>query len=253
MACRIIAVANQKGGCGKTTTAVNLSYALALLHKKVLLIDLDPQANASMTMGVDISNVNTSIADILLERRLPIEECILKTENTSMDIAPATLHLNKAQKELLMTTNGEIRLRSKIQSVIKTYDFIFIDTPPSLGSLISNAMNACREVFIPIDVGYYSLIGIKELLTEIELIKDVNPDIYISGVLVTMFEHTKLSRDIYQAVVDEFGEKVFKTKIRKNVRLAEAPSHWMTIFKYAPSSFGALDYMQLAKEVIKWQ
>jgi chromosome partitioning protein len=170
-----------------------------------------------------------------------------------MSIAPATLTLNRAQKELSTTTNGEIRLRSKIRPVADSYDFIFIDTPPSLGSLLSNALNACREVFIPIDVGFYSLIGIKELLTEIELIRDVNPDIYISGVLVTMYEHTKLSRDIYQAVVNEFGEKVFTSKIRKNVRLAEAPSHWMTIFKYAPSSFGAQDYMQLAKEVIKWQ
>lgn len=249
MKTRIIALANQKGGCGKTTTAVNLAAGLVIKGKKVLFIDVDPQANASIAFDIDIANLNSSVADIIRQKDLGIRECIVHTQ--ALDIIPSTLQLSMLQKELYDMTKGELTLSRKVEEMDGEYDFIIIDTPPSFGPLINLALNACKEIFIPVSTGFYSLIGLKELLTEIGFIKETNRDVAISGV-VTFFENTLLSRDIYEKVKLEFKDKVFNTKIRKNVRLAEAPSHHMSIFAYDPRSIGAQDYESLTKEVIKW-
>lgn len=248
---RIIAIANQKGGVGKTTTAVNLATGLVLLGQKVLVIDLDPQANASITFGVDISALKVSMRDILLERDLDLRYNIFKKGD--LHIAPSNLSLAKAQKEMYGITNAELRLRQKLRPLEEEYDFIIIDTPPTLGALLNTALNACREVFIPIDVGYYALIGITELLAEVEAIKDTNPDIQVTGVLLTMAESTNLTKDILEAIREQFGDKVFNTFIHKNVRLAEAPSHRQSIFEYDENARGASDYLTLAREVLQWK
>lgn len=250
MSARVIAIANQKGGCGKTTTAVNLSAGLAKLGRRVLLLDIDPQANASMAMGIDISRLDVSMADILLHRDLELKTGLMSLDG--VDFVPSSFHLYRAAKELSSITNGELRLRRKMKDVLQDYEFIIFDTPPALGVLLNTALNASREILIPIDVGYYSLIGLKGLLTEVDLLSETNPDLYVSGVLVTMFERTNMSREVYQAVCEQFGGKVFKTRIRKNVRLAESPSHLMNIFRYDPGSHGAEDYLNLCKEVIEW-
>lgn len=247
---RIIALANQKGGCGKTTTAVNLAAGLVIKGKKVLFIDVDPQANASIAFDIDIANINSSVADLIHQKDLGIRECIVHTQ--ALDIIPSTLQLSMLQKELYDMTKGELTLSRKVEEMDGEYDFIIIDTPPSFGPLLNLALNACREIFIPVSTGFYSLIGLKELLTEIDFIKETNRDVAISGVMVTFFENTLLSRDIYEKVKLEFKDKAFNTKIRKNVRLAEAPSHHMSIFAYDPRSIGAQDYEALTKEVIKW-
>ena len=250
---RIVAIANMKGGTGKTTTAVNLAAGLILLDKEVtvLVIDLDPQANLSITFGVDIGNLKVSMSEILLDDSLSFEYAIFKKGR--LHISPSTIRLAVAQRQLQSITAGEFNLRDKLEAIKHQYDYIIIDTPPQLSTLLDSALYVSQEILIPIDVGYYSMLGIQELLTVVERIKKINKDITISGVLITFAEHTVLFREVLENAKKEFGDKVFNTVIRKNVRVAEAPSAHKTIYEYDSDSIGAVDYRNFVREFMHWR
>lgn len=247
---KIIGIANQKGGVAKTTTAVNLAACLAILGKRILLVDIDPQGNASSGLGVDKESIDYCIYDVLING-LPVESVISNGEIEGLDIIPATIQLAGAEIELVTAISREVKLKKAIVGLKEKYDYIFIDCPPSLGLLTINALTAADSIIIPIQCEYYALEGLGQLMNTIELIrKHLNPSLKIEGVLLTMFDaRTNLSIQVVEEVKTYFGDKVYRTIIPRNVRLSEAPSHGKPIIVYDPKSKGAEVYQELAKEV----
>lgn len=248
---RIISVANQKGGVGKTTTTVNLGACLAYDGKKVLLIDSDAQGNATSGLGVRKPDVKQDIYDVLVNE-VPIKETIIETSRENLSIVPATLQLAGAEIELTSMMARESRLKSALAEVIDEYDFILIDCPPSLGHLTINAFTASDAILIPVQCEYYALEGLSQLLNTVRLVqKHFNPGLEIEGVLLTMYDaRTNLGAEVVEEVRRYFQEKVYDTIIPRNVRLSEAPSHGKPIIDYDPRSKGAEVYQALAKEVL---
>ena len=247
---RVIAVANQKGGVGKTTTAVNLGACLAEMGYRVLIVDLDPQGNASSGVGVDTRGVEHSMYDVLLHDT-DMEDCIEPASLRNLFVAPANLDLAGAEIELVPAMARETRLKKAIDSVIDDFDYVIIDCPPSLGLLTVNALVAAREVLVPIQCEYYALEGLGQLLRNVDLVKrNLNTELELSTIVCVMYDSkTKLSQEVVAEVREHFGDKVCQTLVPRNVRLSEAPSHHQPINVYDPSSKGAIAYQMVAKEV----
>lgn len=246
----VLTIVNQKGGVGKSTTAVNLGACLAERSHRILLVDMDPQANATSGLGVRKREVLASMYDVLI-RGEPMEGIILRTPVVNLDLAPASIHLAGAEVELVNATERESRLRAALAPVRERYDLLLVDCPPSLGLLTVNALVAADEAIIPIQCEYYALEGLSQLVDSIALVRrHLNPSLRIGGVLLTMFDaRTNLSQQVVDEVRRYFKEKVFGTVIPRSVRLAEAPSYGQPITLYDPSCRGAEAYRNLAKEV----
>jgi chromosome partitioning protein len=248
---KVIAVANQKGGVGKTTTTVNLGSCVATLGKKVLLIDLDPQCNCTSGLGVDFRNLPYSSYDVLINER-DITNSIHKTMIDSLDILPSSVDLAAAEVELVNEMAREIRLKNAIEKVRSEYDFIFIDCPPSLGLITLNAMTAADTVLIPIQCEYYAMEGLSQLLNTIKRVRrSLNISLSIEGVVLTMYDaRTNLSEQVSRDIAKHFQEKVYKSVIPRNVRLSESPSFGLPITLYDPGCVGAKAYHGLANEFL---
>lgn len=248
---RIISVANQKGGVGKTTTTVNLGACLAYYGKKILLVDIDAQGNATSGLGVRKADVEKDIYDILVNET-PVEEVVLETSRENLWIVPATIQLAGAEIELTTQMARESRLKQALAKVSDDYDYILIDCPPSLGHLTINAFTASDSILIPVQCEYYALEGLSQLLNTVRLVqKHFNPDLKIEGVLLTMLDaRTNLGYEVVDEVKKYFRERVYKTIIPRNIRLSEAPSHGLSIIDYDPRSRGSEVYLELAKEVL---
>lgn len=249
---KTIAIANQKGGVGKTTSSVNLSACLAYLGKKVLLIDIDPQGNATSGVGVNKGDVDQCIYEVLIED-VDVKTIIRETKVENLHVVPATISLAGAEIELVSTISREARLKNALAEVKDDYDYVIIDCPPSLGLLTLNSLTASDSIIIPVQCEYYALEGLSQLLSTIRLVqKHLNHDLMIEGVLLTMLDaRTNLGIQVIEEVKKYFQEKVYRTIIPRNVRLSEAPSHGEPIIIYDPKSRGAEVYVELAKEVIK--
>lgn len=247
----MIALANQKGGVGKTTSSVNLSSSLAFLGKKVLLVDIDPQGNASSGVGVNKGEIEHCIYDVLVDD-VAIQDVLQKTDLDNLNVIPATIQLAGAEVELVPAISREIRLKKAIDSIRDDYDYVIIDCPPSLGLLTLNALTAADSVLIPVQCEYYALEGLSQLLNTIRIVqKHLNEDLQIEGVLLTMLDaRTNLGIQVIKEVKKYFQNKVFNTIIPRNVRLSEAPSHGKPILLYDAKSKGAEVYLELAKEVV---
>lgn len=248
---RIIAIANQKGGVGKTTTAINLSASLASLGKKVLAIDMDPQGNMSSGLGVDKNEVEKTVYDLIIGN-IGIEECIYEEVIENLDVLPSNIDLSAAEIELIGVDNKEYILRDEVNKVKEKYDFIIIDCPPALSMLTINAMTTSDSVLVPIQCEYYALEGLSQLIHTIELVQErLNPELEMEGVVFTMYDaRTNLSLQVVENVKDNLNQNIYKTIIPRNVRLAEAPSYGMPINLYDPKSKGTESYLLLAEEVI---
>ncbi len=248
---RVIAVLNQKGGVGKSTTVINLAACLGELKKKVLIIDFDPQGNASSGFGIEKEDLENDIYDVILQDT-PIEDIIQDTCVKKVFVAPATIQLAGAEIELVSAMARESILKEAVSSVVDEFDYIFIDCPPSLGLLTINALIAADSLIIPIQCEYYALEGVAKLLESMNMVKKrMNPDLEIFGVVMTMFDtRTSLSKQVVEEVETYFGKKMFKTVIPRNVKIAEAPSYGQPVCMYARVSKGATAYAKLAKEVI---
>lgn len=248
---KAIALFNQKGGVGKTTTNVNLSSCIAMKGKKVLIIDIDPQGNTTSGLGIDKTSVEYSIYEVLVDE-VEAEEAIISTGFSDIDIIPSNMQLAGAEIEITNIEDREVRLKRIVDKVKDKYDYIFIDCPPSLGLLTINALTAVDSVIIPIQCEYYALEGVSQLMNTIQLVrKSLNPNLEIQGVVLSMFDgRTNLSIQVVEEVKKFFRGRVYRTIIPRNVRLAEAPSHGLPIMDYDPKSKGAVAYSELAEEFL---
>jgi len=250
---KIIAIANQKGGVGKTTTAVNLSSCLAVKGKKVLLIDIDPQGNTTSGLGIDKTNIKRSIYDVIIND-ISIKETFLETKVKNLVLSPSNIQLAGAEVELVSVISRETRLKHALEDVKNQFHYIIIDCPPSLGLITVNALTAADTILVPIQCEYYALEGLSQLMNTVKIVqKHLNPGLQVEGVVLTMFDaRTNLSIQVVDEVKKYFGNKVYRTIIPRNVRLSEAPSYGLPIILYDSKSKGAECYMDLADEVIEY-
>jgi chromosome partitioning protein len=255
---RVIALVNQKGGCGKTTTAVNLAACLAVSKRRVLLIDLDPQANATVSLGIDPASLTRTMYNILVEdtpgngQSSDLASIVVPTNVPNLELAPSTIDLAAAELELSSRIGRENTLRKKVAPLRERYDYIIIDSPPSLGLLTLNALVACNEVIIPIQTHYYALLGMRQLLRTLKAVREeAGHEVEIAGVVPTMYDaRTSVGKEILNGIRDYFGEKVFSSAIHFNIKLVESSMVGVPVFVHQPSSRGAAEYMSLAKEVM---
>jgi chromosome partitioning protein len=247
----VIAIANQKGGVGKTTTAINLAAALAMRGRRVLLMDLDPQANSSMTF-LDVRTLHRSMYDVL-SGQSTLDEVIQTTAVPRLDVAPSRIGLAKLETQLVGEIDAHFRLKDRLQTLKDRYDFVVVDTPPALGLITVNALVAATHLLIPVQSSYFALEGTDDLLETVDRIRSrPNPDLKLLGAVITLHDkRTTLARDVHKAVTEVFGGRVFDTTISKSIRLEESPAHRESIFTFAPQSSGAYEYYRLCEEVIE--
>lgn len=247
---KVITVSNQKGGVGKTTTIINLGYALSLLNKKVLIIDLDPQGNATSGLGIKLNDSQSTIYEVMMTKLNPVSTII---KINGLSIIPSNIHLSGATIELINEPNREFKLSKAIEQIKDNFDYIFIDTPPSLGLLTINALAAADEVLIPVQCEFFALEGLSQLLKTIKRVQSViNTRLTLNGVVLTMYDvRTNLSKEVYEEVQKYFEQKLYKTVIPRNVSIAESSSHGISVIEYEPKSAGSMAYMNLAKEFLQ--